>query len=92
MGGDLIFKSYFYSGTSLISTLDKVIASGTVLSSTGWINISNRITTPINTTSMKVEIHNGMFNGWIAYDDPYEGMPYPETSRQQHQPAARPWL
>lgn len=21
---------------------------------------------------MKVEIHNGMFTGWIVYDDPYE--------------------
>ncbi|MFN8446855.1 MAG: RHS repeat-associated core domain-containing protein [Caldilineaceae bacterium] len=69
MGGELIFKSYFYNGTTLLSTLDKVIPSSTVLSSTGWINVSNRITTPVNTTSMKVEIHNGMFNGWIAYDD-----------------------
>ncbi|GIK54422.1 MAG: hypothetical protein HND44_05445 [Chloroflexi bacterium] len=64
-----IMRVLFYNSSSgSLGSLDVDSGNPGTLS-TGWQQEGGRFTTPSNTASVRIDLHNYLNSGWVAFDD-----------------------
>jgi len=67
-GGWLVRATFYNSSNTQISYTNIASGSGSTLT-TVWAQSSGTVTTPVGTTSLKIQLYNQQASGWVAFDD-----------------------